>query len=94
MILLLHYREKVIFSIFDSILKEGDPFALNRIMVVPVIIGQATPRQQAKWLPRTINYEIIVTYAQVRIYGLATLSISDSHIYGKVKEKLSICLIN
>jgi hypothetical protein len=77
MILLLHYREKVVNSIIQSVLKEGDPFSLNIVMIIPVIIGQATPRQQAKWLPRTLNYEIIGTYAQVRIYGLATLSISD-----------------
>jgi hypothetical protein len=67
MILLLHCREKVINSIIGSILKEGDPFSLNDIVIIPVIIGQATPRQQAMWLQSTFNKEIIGTYAQVRI---------------------------
>lgn len=60
-------REKVMFSIIGSVMKDGDPFSLNSIMIVPVIIGQATPRQQAKWLPRTVNYEIIGTYAQTEL---------------------------
>lgn len=57
-------------SIISSVLKDGDPLSLNRVMIIPIIIGQATPRQQAMWLQRAHNYEIIGTYAQVRIYGL------------------------
>ncbi|XP_023725551.1 probable peroxisomal acyl-coenzyme A oxidase 1 isoform X2 [Cryptotermes secundus] len=60
-------RENIITSVIHSILKDGDPFSLNNVMMIPVIIGQATPRQQAMWLQRTINYEIIGTYAQTEL---------------------------
>jgi hypothetical protein len=83
MIVLLHCREEAINFIIGSVLKNGNPFSLNLVMFAPVIIGQGTPRQQAKWLQRTLNYNIIGTYAQVRSYGLATLDISDSCLYGK-----------
>jgi hypothetical protein len=77
MILLLYCREKIMLSIIGSILMEGNPFALNTVMFAPVIIGQGTPRQQAMWSQRALNYDIIGTFAQVRVYGFVTSSISE-----------------
>lgn len=39
-------------------------------MFIPTLEGQATAEQQAKWLTRAYNHEIVGTYAQVnfRIY--------------------------
>jgi hypothetical protein len=45
---------------------DGNPFYLNAIMFEPALIGQGTPEQQAVWLKKARNYDIIGTYAQVR----------------------------
>lgn len=49
----------------DGFFKEMSPFLLHLGMFVPAIMGQGTAEQQAKWLPRAINLEIIGAYAQV-----------------------------
>ena len=50
----------------SALIKDGSPIALHFIMFVPTILGQATIEQQAFWLGRAWNCEIIGTYAQVR----------------------------
>lgn len=49
----------------SALLKEGNPIGLHFIMFIPAIMGQGTLDQQAKWLSRAYNLEIIGTYAQV-----------------------------
>jgi len=53
-------------SVIGSILKDGNPFALNTVMFAPAICGQGTPEQQETWLQRALNHKILGTYAQVR----------------------------
>lgn len=59
----------------NSIFKDGYPFYLNTIMFAPAVIGQGTPEQQAIWLKKALNYEIIGTFAQVRTCMVSTLII-------------------
>lgn len=49
----------------SGILKEGNPLALHFVMFVPTILGQGTTDQQAEFLGRAWNLEILGTYAQV-----------------------------
>lgn len=49
----------------DAYFKEISPFLLHLGMFVPTIMGQGTPEQQAEWLPRALDMQIIGTYAQV-----------------------------
>lgn len=49
----------------DAFFKELSPFLLHMGMFVPGIMGQCTLEQQAKWLPRALDMQIIGTYAQV-----------------------------
>ena len=65
-VVLLHYRGRVIHSIIYAILKDGNPFSINTIMFASAINGQGTPEQQEKWLQRALNHNILGTYAQVR----------------------------
>lgn len=51
----------------SGVLKEGNPLTLHFVMFVPTILGQCTTDQQAEWLGRAWNLEILGTYAQVRI---------------------------
>lgn len=48
-----------------AILKEGFPFAVHYVMFIPTIMGQGTMAQQAYWISRAWNCEIMCTYAQV-----------------------------
>lgn len=49
----------------SGVLKEGNPLTLHFVMFVPTILGQCTTDQQAEWLGRAWNLEILGTYAQV-----------------------------
>lgn len=71
-----------------AVLKDGNPFTLHYVMFVPTILGQGTLEQQAYWIGRAWNKEIIGTYAQTElghgtfIRGLET----TAHYDPKTKE--------
>lgn len=44
---------------------QGIPFGLHYFVFIPALMGHATVEQQAKWVYRAWNFEIIGTYAQV-----------------------------
>jgi hypothetical protein len=52
-------------SVISSILKDGNPFALNTLVFASAISGQGTAEQQMMWLERALNHKILGTYAQV-----------------------------
>lgn len=49
------------------LIKEGNPLTVHFVMFLPTLLGQATPEQQAEWLPRAWNCNIIGTYAQTEL---------------------------
>ncbi len=49
----------------SAVLKEGNPLALHYVMFIPALMGQGTIDQQAKWLEKAYNLNMIGTYAQV-----------------------------
>ena len=49
----------------SAVLNDGMPFALHYVMFIPTLMGQGTMQQQAYWIGRAWNCEIIGTYAQV-----------------------------
>lgn len=51
----------------SAILKEGNPIALHYVMFIPALMGQGTVEQQAKWLEKAYNLNIIGTYAQTEL---------------------------
>lgn len=67
----------------SGVLKEGNPLTLHFVMFVPTILGQCTTDQQAEWLGRAWNLEILGTYAQTElghgtfIRGLETTATYD-----------------
>ncbi|XP_065204921.1 probable peroxisomal acyl-coenzyme A oxidase 1 [Planococcus citri] len=70
-------------SLGSAILKEGYPFAVHYVMFIPTIMGQGTMAQQAYWISRAWNCEIMCTYAQTElghgtfIRGLETTATYD-----------------
>lgn len=66
-----------------AVLKDGNPFTLHYVMFVPTLLGQGTLEQQAYWIGRAWNKEIIGTYAQTElghgtfIRGLETTATYD-----------------
>ncbi|XP_077862206.1 LOW QUALITY PROTEIN: peroxisomal acyl-coenzyme A oxidase 1-like [Saccoglossus kowalevskii] len=63
--------------------RQGTAIALNNIMFVPTLIGQASEEQKRKWLPLATNLHIIGTFAQTElghgtfVRGLETTSTYD-----------------
>lgn len=51
----------------SAILKDGMPFALHFVMFVPTIMGQGTIEQQAHWISKAWNCQILGTYAQTEL---------------------------
>ncbi|KAL4713862.1 hypothetical protein ACJJTC_015516 [Scirpophaga incertulas] len=51
----------------QSVVKDVMPFMLHMGMFVPTIFGQASPEQQAEWLPKALSLQIIGTYAQTEL---------------------------
>lgn len=49
----------------SGLIKEGNPLGVHFVMFLPTLLGQATTDQQAEWLGRAWNLEILGTYAQV-----------------------------
>lgn len=72
----------------SGILKEGNPLAVHFVMFLPALMGHGTPEQQAEWIGRAWNCEIVGTYAQTElghgtfIRGLETTATYDE----KTKE--------
>ena len=51
----------------SAIIKDGNPLALHYVMFLPTIAGQGTVEQQAYWISRAWNLEVVGTYAQVSV---------------------------
>lgn len=49
----------------SGLIKEGNPLGVHFVMFLPTLLGQGTSDQQAEWLGRAWNLEILGTYAQV-----------------------------
>ncbi|CAH0592207.1 unnamed protein product [Chrysodeixis includens] len=71
-------------SLGAAILQDGSPLTLHYVMFIPTLMGQATVEQQAYWIGRAFNLDIIGTYAQTElghgtfIRGLETTATYDA----------------
>lgn len=67
----------------SGLIKEGNPLAVHFVMFLPTLLGQGTSDQQAEFLGRAWNLEILGTYAQTElghgtfIRGLETTATYD-----------------
>lgn len=61
----IFHRELLGGSLGTAILKDGNPMTLHYVMFLPTLLGQATIEQQAYWLSRAWDCNILGTYAQV-----------------------------
>lgn len=73
----------VLGALGGAAINDGNPLALHYVMFMPTLMGQGTLEQQALWLGRAWNNEIIGTYAQTElghgtfIRGLETTATYD-----------------
>lgn len=51
----------------SGLLSQGNPLSVHFVMFLPTIMGQGTSEQQAEWMGRAWNLEIIGTYAQTEL---------------------------
>ncbi|KAJ9577675.1 hypothetical protein L9F63_005755, partial [Diploptera punctata] len=78
------FRQTLSGMLGSAILKDGNPLTLHYVMFLPTIVGQGTVEQQAEWMGRAWNCDIIGTYAQTElghgtfIRGLETTAHYDS----------------
>lgn len=62
-----NFREILGGQLGSAILKDGNPLTLHYVMFIPTLMGQGTIEQQAEWIQKAWNCDIIGTYAQVII---------------------------
>ncbi|KAF2885800.1 hypothetical protein ILUMI_20383 [Ignelater luminosus] len=78
-----NFREILGGQLGSAILKDGNPLALHYVMFIPTVMGQGNYEQQAEWIQRAWNCEIVGTYAQTElghgtfIRGLETTATYD-----------------
>ncbi|XP_021931418.1 probable peroxisomal acyl-coenzyme A oxidase 1 isoform X2 [Zootermopsis nevadensis] len=61
------FRQTLSGMLGSAILKDGNPFTLHYVMFLPTIVGQGTVEQQAEWMGKAWNCDIIGTYAQTEL---------------------------
>lgn len=61
------FREILGGQLGSAILKDGNPLTLHYVMFIPTLMGQGTIEQQAEWIQKAWNCDVIGTYAQVQI---------------------------
>ncbi|CAH0405622.1 unnamed protein product [Chilo suppressalis] len=78
-----NYRAVLGGMLGSAILRDGSPLTLHYVMFIPTLMGQGTVEQQAYWIGRAFNLDIIGTYAQTElghgtfIRGLETTATYD-----------------
>lgn len=78
-----NFREILGGQLGSAILKDGNPLTLHYVMFIPTLMGQGNIEQQAEWISRAWNCDIIGTYAQTElghgtfIRGLETTATYD-----------------
>ncbi|XP_044256836.1 probable peroxisomal acyl-coenzyme A oxidase 1 [Tribolium madens] len=78
-----NFREILGGQLGSAILKDGNPLTLHYVMFIPTLMGQGTIEQQAEWIQKAWNCDIIGTYAQTElghgtfIRGLETTATYD-----------------
>lgn len=61
------FRQTLSGMLGSAILKDGNPITLHYVMFLPTLVGQGTVEQQAEWMGRAWNCDIIGTYAQTEL---------------------------
>nr|CAI5843398.1 unnamed protein product [Callosobruchus analis] len=78
-----NFREVLGGQLGSAILPDGNPVNLHYVMFIPTLMGQGTVEQQAEWIQKAWNCDIIGTYAQTElghgtfIRGLETTATYD-----------------
>lgn len=70
----------------SAVLKEGNPLALHYVMFIPALMGQGTSEQQAEWLSKAYNLNIIGTYAQVKDVNFCLLFVLILIVFINVQD--------
>lgn len=78
-----NFREILGGQLGSALLKDGNPLTLHYVMFIPTLMGQGNIQQQAEWIQKAWNCDIIGTYAQTElghgtfIRGLETTATYD-----------------
>ncbi|EEB20498.1 Acyl-coenzyme A oxidase 1, peroxisomal, putative [Pediculus humanus corporis] len=79
---------QVLGQLGSAVLKDGNPFTLHYVMFIPTILGQGTLQQQAHWVGRAWNKEIIGTYAQTELgHGTFIRGLETTAHYDEKKKE-------
>ncbi|KAJ0182752.1 hypothetical protein K1T71_002121 [Dendrolimus kikuchii] len=83
-----NFRAVVGGSLGSAILQDGSPLTLHYVMFIPALMGQGTVEQQAYWIGRAFNLDIIGTYAQTELgHGTFVRGLETTATYDpKTKE--------
>ncbi|XP_028031521.1 probable peroxisomal acyl-coenzyme A oxidase 1 [Bombyx mandarina] len=83
-----NYRAVLGGALGSAILEDGSPLTLHYVMFIPTLMGQGTVEQQAYWIGRAFNVDIIGTYAQTELgHGTFVRGLETTATYDpKTKE--------
>ena len=60
-------------------------------MFMPALLSQATPEQQAQWLPKAMQLQIIGTYAQTELaHGTFVRGLQTTASYDKESQEFIV----
>ncbi|XP_045771165.1 probable peroxisomal acyl-coenzyme A oxidase 1 [Maniola jurtina] len=83
-----NYRDVLANLLRASDVSTGFPLALHYIMFMPAIINQGTKEQQAQWLPRAWDCNIIGSYAQTELgHGTFIRGLETTATYDPISEE-------
>lgn len=72
----------------SGLIKEGNPLSVHFVMFLPTLLGQATTDQQAEFLGRAWNLEILGTYAQTELgHGTFIRGLETTATYDETTEE-------
>jgi acyl-CoA oxidase len=83
-----NFREILGGQLGSAILKDGNPLTLHYVMFIPTLMGQGTIEQQAEWIQKAWNCDIIGTYAQTELgHGTFIRGLETTATYDASKEE-------
>ncbi|GJQ68204.1 hypothetical protein Trydic_g10752 [Trypoxylus dichotomus] len=83
-----NFREILGGQLGSAILRDGNPLGLHYVMFIPTIMGQGTIDQQAEWISKAWNLDIVGTYAQTELgHGTFIRGLETTATYDPKREE-------
>ena len=87
----LMFNVMSILSNANKLLNTTEAMFVTLQMFMPALMSQATPEQQAEWLPKAMRLQIIGTYAQTELaHGTFVRGLQTTATYDKASQEFVV----